>query len=1331
MQVFLKTEYCRDISKFTIAIATDSYSAKGKAYIDDIKAYVDKSITQIVNTGYIAPPLEDDASIIDLNTAELKEYMDYHPDGGISSFDIIEVADQKQLKWAYDYDSAANKYWSMIRHFGFWNMSANQGLSFRIQGNKSNNKLVVQLKDADGEFFYLKLLVDFDNEIEIKIPFNTLMLKGVDDGGMEVDGILHTQIINEISFTMESNVYDSSAKGGTLYLSDIAVFNDSTVAGLTVDGVDIQSVDLFHDFEKDSGGEEFDITSLAFADADGVVEENDTLFGERALKVTSVSKQPIISFERSPQLANASGIAFWVRSSHSISLDFVLQTSDGKDYKQTKFLSKGLNLIVFKINNFKSGSSVISIATAEIDNYYIVLNNSSNAEIEVLFDNFYAYNVYNSAALGRMLAEMIGKEMLTLPMPDDIDEDNFEAVKETTTIITSLILENAENAEIVFSLVSLAPYIEAFFAVLNKLDDIEISRRFELGSIFKINMVAQHGQDFTVYGFGRAQEQVEVKFAGVTLDTVADETGRFEVVFPAEIMTPSTVAKLLEVKGEGGRSAEVAAILVGNVYMVMGQSSLLNDVPLGLSFTKNKNVRIYTANSVLSGSPEQVTLSSSWGRTDTSNYMYGNSIISYIANKIFEQDTSMPIGIITVAYGIYTPFEAYAGNEAIAEMLIDSREGYHACTIYNTYIHPLLGVKLAGVIMAHGGSMVTDTARFSRIMQDMQQDMQAKFSSDELPFYIVQSVAFSRFTEFSYNAAQSLLVGKEGFNIIPATDVTQLNPDGLAKIALRLTDSLTGNVSYPYVTSIEPAANGYIITFSENVAFTGSFLDGFWLGNAQGNFDENAIATILGNTVRVTCSMADFDYNNVFYNINGKGNLVSASGTPMPIGSFGTFAPYNPKSYNYIDEMKYENKEDFDNIWAYRIAGATQENSSGAVTLVSGENKINFKYFNKGMQILATPVNTTRVSRDITDIRVWVKTTEPINFQCYLWFGSYPADTKRYNTALNVDYRDGGYVYIPIAGVWGSTENFLDSLTHIGIGLDRWAEGSMQIGAIDFEKAEQPGRFELIKPAFGGVVIPDTPIEFLWLLSARAEKYSIEIKDKDGVVIHSKDNIQDFYYIYPQGLAEGTYSYSVTAINTFGEYTTNKYTFLSSEIARKDTLFYDFEMTGEEFAATFKYRNSQTDPPWDDITSPIYASIAEVQKENGEQSKALKIDSTLAPDEQKNYYLAIRGALDGNEAFGARYLKFWCSSNVELASLNETARIEINLYMGSNHYYTRLYDVPAGEGYIFVSLNNFKKGSASYPDFALSMVDNISIGINVSYGAIVYFDDISLTYKKE
>lgn len=1318
-----------DIAKFTLAIATDAETSKGKAYIDDIKAFVDKSVTEIVNTGYIAAPMEGNTPIIDLSQTtvnELKKTMDYHPDGGVSSFDITDT-DPKQLKWVYGYDSAANKYWSMLRKTGYWNMENNHGISLRVRGNKSNNKLVIQLRDADGEMFYLKLTMNFDNEVELKIPFSTLVLKSVDDWGIEVDGLLHKQIINEISFTMESNVYDSSAKGGTIYLSDINVFSDPEVKGLTIDGTDIQTVDLFHDFEKDEQGQPFDISSIIITDAEVEVAEDTALFGENLLKVVTDSATATVDFNRSAQLSNASGITFWARSSHAnITLDFVLQANNGNNYTQSFYLNNGLNFLVLRMSNFKySGNSLP--ATAEIDNYFITLRHTAGTEIEVLLDNFYAYNTYNSTPLGRTVIDMIGKEIRSLPA--EIDESNYESVKQKTSAITNLILQNSSNTDIAFSLIGLAPYITAFFDALNKIDDVEIGRKFEFGSVFKTNMVVQHGKDFAVHGFGRANEAVTVEFLGETISTTSDANGRFEVVFPASIMLPNTAGKILKATGEDGRVAEVYAVLIGDVYMVMGQQALLNNAPTDLTFTKSANVRIYTAESVLSGSPQSVTLNSGWNRTNTASYIYSNSILSFISNKIYEQNNGVPVGFIVVAYGTSTPLEAYASAQALPEMYIDMKEGYHAHSIYDTYINPLLGANLSGIIMMHGGGIVTDAQRYVDIMQSIQEDMQDKFGASQLPMYVLQSAVLSRFTQFSYNAAQSGLYGKDNFHIIPATDIEVLNGAGLSKIAVRLVDSILNDVTCPYATNIELVDNQYVITFSENVTYIGAFLDGFWLGNAEGEFDRNAVVTVSGNKVTVACSLADFEFNNVFYNLNGRGNLVSASNPLLPVGSFGTFAPYTIKSYNYIDEMKYENKADFDKTWQLRIAGVTQESMGTAVTIVNGEDKINFNYASKGMQILASPVNTERTARDVTDIRVWVKTAKNINFQCYLWFGAYPTDAKRYNTSLNVYYPDGGYVYIPLANVWGSVENLLDSLTHIGIGLDAWDTGTVQIGEITFIKAQLPSLFNPVKPAYGGVVVPNEPIEFLWEVSKRAETYELVIKDDQNNTILSTTT-SNFYYTYQTGLAKGTYTYQITAINAYGEWQTGEIQFIVSEILKKDTLFFDFEMSEQEFKDTFKYRNALASPPWDDITAPIYASIEDVERQDGQTSKAVKIDTALTDEAYQDYYLAIRGAIDGNEAFGARYLKFWYKSNVELSSLNENARIEINLYIGSNHYYARIYDVPAGEGYIYVSLSSFSKGSSSNPDLAISMIDGMSIGVNVSAGAVVYFDDISLTYNK-
>lgn len=93
----------------------------------------------------------------------------------------------------------------------------------------------------------------------------------------------------------------------------------------------------------------------------------------------------------------------------------------------------------------------------------------------------------------------------------------------------------------------------------------------KLARIFGDGAVLQRKKEIRIWGFADAGSLIAVSFAGRTSEAVADDNGRFDVVFPAmEKGGPYAI----EAVSENGDRAESSDVMVGDVLLISGQSNM-------------------------------------------------------------------------------------------------------------------------------------------------------------------------------------------------------------------------------------------------------------------------------------------------------------------------------------------------------------------------------------------------------------------------------------------------------------------------------------------------------------------------------------------------------------------------------------------------------------------------------------------------------------------------------------------------------------------------------------------------------------------------------------
>ena len=269
--------------------------------------------------------------------------------------------------------------------------------------------------------------------------------------------------------------------------------------------------------------------------------------------------------------------------------------------------------------------------------------------------------------------------------------------------------------------------------------DAPHATQFTVSNVFASDMVVQRGEFLRVWGWADAAQngkKVTGEFKGMFAEAII-ENGAWEITFTARLEASAELGHTMKIYGDGV-SYEFKDVLVGDVYMVMGQSNCAYSVGNHHQYVNTddkggKNVldydapiRIhYNSQNQTAGYPKQGTdevcleirSNSKWQKADSYADIYNFTAIGYLFahNYVKLTDSKVPIGLIEID-GNGRPIGAFMCNEVATEKgtdRYDSTKGYYVTTgvnadggrfLYNHYMYPFERYAIAGLIWYQGES---------------------------------------------------------------------------------------------------------------------------------------------------------------------------------------------------------------------------------------------------------------------------------------------------------------------------------------------------------------------------------------------------------------------------------------------------------------------------------------------------------------------------------------------------------------------------------------------------------------------------------------------------
>lgn len=274
---------------------------------------------------------------------------------------------------------------------------------------------------------------------------------------------------------------------------------------------------------------------------------------------------------------------------------------------------------------------------------------------------------------------------------------------------------------------------------------------FKVSGIFSSHMVLQRDEPVLIWGFSDAPGSVVTgEFMGEKCACSVDEDGCWRMEFSAHAY--EKVPQTMRVSDDRGHAAELTDILIGDVWLVGGQSNaeltlkpcLILDEEI--SFDESAPIRLFAQNQRYPyahqeacefPSPDIICPEWQWKRPDGEAAKEFSAMGYYFARELHE-NIDIPLGMVMIAAGGACLRELMTPQ--LANALHYGPGNICAAGYYNSLIHPIVPLRFKGMLYFQGesegcGKNFADA--YDRDLALFVEDERKIFMRD-FPFYNVQ-----------------------------------------------------------------------------------------------------------------------------------------------------------------------------------------------------------------------------------------------------------------------------------------------------------------------------------------------------------------------------------------------------------------------------------------------------------------------------------------------------------------------------------------------------------------------------------------------------------------
>ncbi|MBQ8827653.1 MAG: hypothetical protein IJZ90_00735 [Clostridia bacterium] len=275
---------------------------------------------------------------------------------------------------------------------------------------------------------------------------------------------------------------------------------------------------------------------------------------------------------------------------------------------------------------------------------------------------------------------------------------------------------------------------------------------FKVSGVFSSHMVLQRDKEIVIWGFSdKAGSKVSANFMGDTAISEVNADNEWILRFPARPYTKEP--QVLEIYDDRGHSAVFEDILIGDVWMIGGQSNAELNLAPCLSLTPNVEFSeadpfrlfaqtreyVYT-HQEFCNEPQRDIINSDWrwklpGEEASREF---SAVGWYFARELM-QHIDVPLGLVMIAAGGACIRELVP--EELAHLMgYDFGANVRQAGYYNTLIYPFLRLPFKAMIFFQGESESCDrtfSERYTSELAMLVEDERKSFGFD-FPFYNIQ-----------------------------------------------------------------------------------------------------------------------------------------------------------------------------------------------------------------------------------------------------------------------------------------------------------------------------------------------------------------------------------------------------------------------------------------------------------------------------------------------------------------------------------------------------------------------------------------------------------------
>ena len=318
--------------------------------------------------------------------------------------------------------------------------------------------------------------------------------------------------------------------------------------------------------------------------------------------------------------------------------------------------------------------------------------------------------------------------------PAETTEGDTTPVTNAPTDVPTEVPTDAETTEPVTEAPTEPPIVDV---MIGETLDAPHATQFTVSNVFADDMVVQRNEHIRVWGWADASQngkKVTGEFKGMFAEAII-ENGEWVITFGARMDASAELGHTMKIYGDGV-SYEFKDVLVGDVYMVMGQSNCAYSVANHHAYVNtpdkggkdtldyNAPIRLHynTLTQVFPGRGtadvyKEVQGNQTWKRADSYADIRNFTAIGYFfaQNYLKLTDNKVPVGLIEID-GNGQPLGAFMCNEVAEAKGTDKfneTKGYYVTTgvnadwgryLYNHYMFPFERYAIAGLIWYQGES---------------------------------------------------------------------------------------------------------------------------------------------------------------------------------------------------------------------------------------------------------------------------------------------------------------------------------------------------------------------------------------------------------------------------------------------------------------------------------------------------------------------------------------------------------------------------------------------------------------------------------------------------